>query len=347
MIQQRRSKRVRPVWLASLTLTMVLAIVAACSRQSGGTTKVRLAVGGQTQMVYLPTTLAQELGFYKEEGLDVELQDFQGGAKALQALVGGSADVVSGFYDHTIQMAAEQRELVAFVTMLRYPGLVLVTSPQAAADVTSIESLKGRVVGVTSPGSSSNMFLTFLLKKAQVPVDSVSVSAIGGGPTALAAVEHGTVAAAWIADPSFTLIKKRNPGVRVLADLRDERGTEAAFGTATYPGSVLYSSGQWIRANRDTTAKLARAILRTLQWMHSHSSSEIAAKTPPALRGPDEALFVESLRSSMPMFSTDGTMTEEGAAAVRTLLADSMPKVRDAAIDVSKTFTNEFVTGAH
>ena len=73
-------------------------------------------------MVYLPTTLAQELGFYKEEGLDVELQDFAGGAKALQALVGGSADVVSGFYDHTIQMAAEGRELVAFVTMLRYPG---------------------------------------------------------------------------------------------------------------------------------------------------------------------------------------------------------------------------------
>ena len=102
-------------------------------------------------MVYLPTTLAQELGFYKEEGLDVELQDFAGGAKALQALVGGSADVVSGFYDHTIQMAAEGRELVAFVTMLRFPGLVLVTSPQAAGEVTAIDELKGRIAGVTTP----------------------------------------------------------------------------------------------------------------------------------------------------------------------------------------------------
>ena len=59
---------------------------------------------------------------------------FAGGAKALQALVGGSADVVSGFYDHTIQMAAEGREIVAFVTMLRFPGLVLVTSPQSGGD---------------------------------------------------------------------------------------------------------------------------------------------------------------------------------------------------------------------
>jgi NitT/TauT family transport system substrate-binding protein len=345
MSRARRPRLTSAACGVGLALLVLIAVSASCSRPAGGPTKVRVAIGGQTQMVYLPTTLAQELGFYGDEGLDVELQDFQGGAKALQALVGGSADVVSGFYDHTIQMAAEQREMVAFVTMLRYPGLVLVTSPQAAADVTSIESLKGRVVGVTSPGSSSNMFLTFLLRKAQVPVDSVSVTAVGGGPAAVAAVERGIVAAAWLADPSFTLIKKRSPGVRVLADLRDERGTEAAFGTATYPGSVLYSSGEWIRTNRETTAKLARAILRTLQWMHAHSADEIAAKTPASLRGPDEGLFVESLRSSMPMFSTDGTMTTEGAAAVHTLLADSMPSVRDAAIVVSKTYTNEFVTG--
>lgn len=346
MDRERRSKLTQAACGGGLVLFALVAMTASCGRPAGGPKKVRLAIGGQTQMVYLPTTVAQELGFYRDEGLDVELQDFQGGAKALQALVGGSADVVSGFYDHTIQMAAEQRELIAFVTMLRYPGLVLVTSPQAAGDVTSIDALKGRVVGVTSPGSSSNLFLTFLLKKAQVPVDSVSVTAIGGGPSALAALEHGTVAAAWTADPSFTLIKKRNPGVRVLADLRNESGTQTAFGTTTYPGSVLYSSGAWIRANRDTTAKLAHAILRTLQWMHSHSASEISAKTPPALRGPDEALFVESLGNSMPMFSADGAMTPEGASAVETLLADSMPKVHDAAIDVSKTYTNEFVTVA-
>ena len=133
---------------------------------------MRLAIGGQNQMVYLPTTLGAGAGLLREEGLDVELQDFQGGAKALQALVGGSADVVSGFYDHTIQMAAEGRELVAFVNMLRYPGLVLATSPQAAATVTTIEDLKGKIVGVTTAGSSSQMFLTFLLARHHVPVDT-------------------------------------------------------------------------------------------------------------------------------------------------------------------------------
>jgi NitT/TauT family transport system substrate-binding protein len=327
-----------------VSFVCVLTAVACTPKPQTGP-HVRLAIGGQNQMVYLATTLAQELGYYREEGLDVELQDHQGGAKALQALVGGSADVVSGFYDHTIQMAAEQRELVAFVVMLRYPGLVLATSPQAAGSVQRIEDLKGRIAGVTTAGSSSQMFLTFLLTRHQVPVDSVSVTAIGSAATAIAAIEHGKIDAGWLADPSFTLVKRRNPGVRVLADLRDEAGTKAAFGTTTYPAAVLYTNGEWMRSHRDTAARLARAIVRTLTWMHSHSAQEIADKTPKALRGEDDALYVEALKNSMTMFSTDGAMTAEGAAAVRTLLAASMDKVRNAAIDLSKTYTNEFIDG--
>jgi NitT/TauT family transport system substrate-binding protein len=328
-----------------IACAMTIGLVSCTGSPDGSAklTQVRLAVGGQNQMVYLPTTLAQELGFYTSEGLDVELQDFQGGAKALQALVGGSADVVSGFYDHTIQMAAEGRELVAFVNMLRFPGLVLMTSPQAADKVARIADLEGKMVGVTAAGSSSQMFLTFLLARNGVPADAVSVTAIGSAATSIAAIEHGKVDAGWLADPSFTLVKKRNPTVRVLADLRDEAGVKAAFGTNSYPAAVLYASADWIRANREVTHKLARAILQTLQWMHAHSAAEIAEKTPKSLRGEDDALYVEALKSSMPMFSTDGKMTDDGAAAVRGLLAATMDKVRSASIDLSKTYTNEFV----
>jgi NitT/TauT family transport system substrate-binding protein len=187
------------------------------------------------------------------------------------------------------------------------------------------------------------MFLTFLLARHHVPADAVSVTAIGSAATSIAAIEHGKVDAGWLADPSFTLVKQRNPTVRVLADLRDEAGTTAAFGTASYPAAVLYASAEWVQANRDVTKGLARAILQTLQWMHAHSPAEIAAKTPKALRGEDDALYVEALKSSMPMFSTDGAMTDEGATAVRSLLAGTMDKVRDASIDLSKTYTNEFV----
>src|SRR5207244_11347156 len=160
-------------------LGCALAACASCAKREAVGTHVGIAVGGQNQMVYLPTTLAQQLGFYREEGIDAELQDFAGGAKALQALVGGSADVVSGFYDHTIQMAAEGRELIAFVTMLRFPGLVLATSPQSAGAVARIEDLRGKILGVTTAGSSSHMLLTSLLQHHGVAGDAASVTAIG------------------------------------------------------------------------------------------------------------------------------------------------------------------------
>ncbi|MGH9144833.1 MAG: ABC transporter substrate-binding protein, partial [Vicinamibacterales bacterium] len=243
-----------------------MAAMSACARQPNtGERHVRIAVGGQNQMVYLPTTLAQELGFYREEGIDAELQDFAGGAKALQALVGGSADVVSGFYDHTIQMAAEGRELVAFVAMLRFPGLVLVTSPQSA-QLTTIADLKGHIAGVTTAGSSSQMLLTYILQRNGLAADAVSITAIGSAATAIAALEHGKVDVGMVADPAFTLVRRRNPGVRILADLRTAEGVNAALGAHAYPASVLYAKGDWIRANRDTTERLARAITRTLSW---------------------------------------------------------------------------------
>jgi NitT/TauT family transport system substrate-binding protein len=307
---------------------------------------VRIAVGGQTQLVYLPTTLARELGFFREEGVDVEIDDFQGGAKALEALLARSADVVTGFYDHTIQMAAEGREITAFVTMLRYSGFVVVVAPPSAGNVTKIEDFKGRIVGVTAPGSSTHMLLTYLLKQHGVPVDSVSVTAIGTAATAIAAVEYGKVAAAVMTEPAFTIMSRRNAVVRILADLRHPEGVKEVFGTSSYPAAVLYANADWIRTNRETAGRLARAIQRTLAWMHTHTAQEIAERMPAAFRGQDASVYVDALANSMPMYSPDGIMTPEGAEAVHKVLVQSMDKVRSATIDLSKTYTNEFLTGA-
>lgn len=330
-----------------LIVVAALAAIAAsaCGRREAarGFPHVRIAIGGQPQLIYLPTTLARELGFFGEEGLDVELQDLAGGSKALEALVGGSADVVSGFYDHTIQMAASGRELTAFVTMLRYPGLVLVTSPAAAATVKAPGDLKGRIVGVTTAGSSSQMLLTYILQRNGVPPDGVSITAIGTAATAIAAVERGKVDAGMMADPAFAMMRRRNPATRILADLRTGAGVKAAMGADSYPASVLYANADWIRGHRDVTARLARAIRRTLEWIQAHTPEEIAAKTPASFKGDDEALYVEALRSSLPMFSPDGVMPPDGPEIVRKLLGESIEKVRGARIDLGTTYTNEFV----
>src|SRR4029077_3247132 len=113
-----------------------------------------------------------------------------------------------------------------------------------------------------------------------VPTDSVSVTSIGSAATAIAAMEHGTVAAGMMADPAFTMLARRNAGTRVLADLRTADGVKDAFGTSSYPGAGIYASADWIAAHPDTAARVARAVVKTLRWMQTHSAAEIAAKSP-------------------------------------------------------------------
>jgi NitT/TauT family transport system substrate-binding protein len=301
---------------------------------------VRVAIGGQAQLIYLAATLAQELGFYGDEGLAVTLQDFPGGQKSLEALLGGSTDVVCGFYDHTIVMATEHRELRAFVAMLRYPGLVAVA---ANPKVNQIEDLKGKMVGVSSAGSSTHFFLNYLLAKHGMKPEDVSAASIGMSATAVAAMTHGKVDAAIMTDPALEVVRRQSPAVKILADTRTAEGTRAVFGVDTYPSVVLYSTAAWIGGHGNQAKRLAHAITRTLEWMRTHPAEEIRAKMPAAFRTEDSANDIEGLRSLKAMLSEDGKLSPESAAMVKQVLSVSLEGVRKANIDLAGTYTNEFL----
>jgi NitT/TauT family transport system substrate-binding protein len=303
-------------------------LLAACSRPAPD---IKIAIGGQAQLIYLPATMAQELGFYKEAGLNVTLLDFPGGAKSLEALMGGSTDVVCGFYDHTIQMAAQGKNLQAFVAMLRYPGLVL-----ASPKIARIEDLKGKTVGVSAPGSSTHMFLNYLLIQHGIKPDDVSNASIGMSATAVGAVTRAKVDAAVMTDPALAIVRKQIPDLHLLADTRTAEGVKQVFGVDTYPSAVLYSKTEWVEKNPDTARKLASAITKTLSWLHSHSPSEIRARMPAAFRTADEATDLEVIKTAQAMYSADGKFSPEAVEAVRKVLNASSQ------IDLSKTYTNQF-----
>ncbi len=299
---------------------------------------IKIAIGGQAQLIYLPVTMAQELGYYKDAGLNVTLLDFPGGAKSLEALMGGSTDVVCGFYDHTIQMAAQGKGLTAFVAMLRYPGLVL-----AASTASRIEDLKGKTVGVSAAGSSTQMFLNYLLAAHGLKSDDVSNASIGMSATAVGAMTRGKVEAAIMTDPALAIVSKQMPGLHLLADTRAAEGVRAVYGVETYPSAVLYSKTEWVDKNRDTAKALAGAITQTLSWMRSHTPQEIREKMPAAFRTEDAATDLEVLKTAQAMLSLDGKFTPQAVEAVHKVLSTSLPAVRDAKIDLGKTYTNEMV----
>jgi NitT/TauT family transport system substrate-binding protein len=325
------------VALAALVLSSGLALA-----QS----KVTIAVGGGGCLCYLPTILAKQLGEFEKAGVAVEVVDFKGGSESLKAVIGGSADVVSGYFDHCVNLAAKGQHLEAFVVYDRFPGFALVVSPQHAKEINSIKDLANKKVGVSAPGSSTDFFLKFMLSKNGVDPNSVAVIGVGLGATAVAAMEQGTIDAAIMLDPSVTLLKGKNPDLKILSDTRTQKDTLAVFG-GEYPGGALYTKADWIASHEKEVQAMTNAIVSTLKWIHSHSPEEIMAKMPEEMVGKDKALYLAALKNTIPMYSETGRMDPKGAAAVLAVFSQSSPDVAKANIDLSKTYTNKFVEQAN
>ena len=257
-------------------------------------------------------------------------------------MIGGSADVVSGYFDHCVNLAAKNQSLVSFVVYDRYPGFALVVSPKQTAEIKSIKDLGGKKIGVSAPGSSTDFFLKYMLSKNGVDPNSVGVIGIGLGATAVAAMEQGTVDAAIMLDPSVTVLQGRNKDLKILSDTRTAKDTLSVFG-GEYPGGALYTKADWIEKHPKETQALTAAIVNTLAWIHSHTPEEVMAKMPENLVGPDKAGYLAALKNTIPMYSTTGKMDPKGAAAVLAVFSQSSPDVAKANVDVSKTYTNKFV----
>jgi NitT/TauT family transport system substrate-binding protein len=307
--------------------------------------KVTIAVGGGSCLCYLPTILAKQLGEFEKAGVAVDVVDFKGGSESLKAVIGGSADVVSGYFDHCVNLAAKGQHLQAFVVYDRYPGLALVVSPKHTDEIKSVKALANKKVGVSAPGSSTDFFLKYLLSKNGVDPNSVGVVGVGLGATAVAAMEQGQIDAAVMLDPSVTVLQGRNKDLKILSDTRTQKDTLAVFG-GEYPGGALYTKADWVASHQKEVQGMATAIVATLKWIHSHTPEEIMNKMPPEMVGKDKDLYLAALKNTIPMYSETGRMDPKGASAVLAVFSQSSPDVAKANIDLSKTYTNDFVDAA-
>ncbi len=308
--------------------------------------KITLAVGGGGCLCYLPTILAKQLGEFEKAGISVEVVDFKGGSESLKAVIGGSADVVSGYFDHCVNLAAKGQHLQAFVVYDRFPGFALVVSPKHSAEISSIKDLANKKVGVSAPGSSTDFFLKYMLSKNGVDPNSVAVIGVGLGGSAIAAMEQGQIDAAIMLDPAVTLLQGKNKDLKILSDTRTQKDTLAVFG-GEYPGGALYTKADWVASHEKEVQGMTTAIVATLKWIHSHTPEEIMAKMPPEMVGKDKDLYLAALKNTIPMYSESGRMDPKGAAAVLAVFSQSSPDVAKANIDLLKTYTNKYVDAAN
>ena len=332
--------------LKSLAAAPMLAAFPHVWAQAGKPEKPRLtvAVGGKNLFYYLPLTIAEQLGYFKDEGLQVEIPDFAGGSKALQALAGGSADVVSGAYEHTINMQAKNQAIEAFVLQGRAPQIVLAVSTKTMPDFRTIADLKGKKIGVTAPGSSTAMMVSYVLAKAGLKPSDVSFVGVGASAGALTAIKSGQVDAIANLDPVITMLQ-RDKLIKVVADTRTLKDTQAVYG-GPMPAAVLYTQSKFIAENPNTTQALANAMVHALRWLQKAGPSDIVKTVPESYLLGDRALYLAAWENVRQAMSPDGVMPEAGPATALRMLESFEPSLKGKKIDLAKTYTNAFARKA-
>jgi len=331
--------------MASLAAVPAIGLTGANARaQALEKTKVSIAVGGKASFYYLPLSIAEFKGFYKAEGLDVEISDFAGGSRALAAVVGGSADVVSGAYEHTINLQQKGQMFQAFVLQGRAPQMAIGVSSKTMAGYKSVADLKGKKIGVSAPGSSTNMMASFMLANAGLKASDVSFVGVGTGAGAVTALRSGQIDAISNVEPVMTMLQQSGD-IRIVADMRTMKGTQDFLG-GPMPAACLYAPLTFVQKYPNTAQALASAIIRANRWIESVGPSELIRTVPESYLLGDRGIYLATFNAIRDSISRDGLIPDEGSKTALKLLESSTPKWDKTKVDLAKTYTNEFAKKA-
>jgi NitT/TauT family transport system substrate-binding protein len=306
--------------------------------------RVTVAVGGQGVLYHLPLSIAQQLGFFAAEGLDVTVRDYAGGALALQAVQAGAADVCSGAYEHTLRMQGLGQLYQAFVLQGRAPQLALGVSRRALPRYRQWGDLKGRRVGVSAPGSSTHLVASMVLARAGLRDGDVAFVGVGSGEGALAALRSGMVHALCHADPLMTMLEQRSE-VQLLSDMRTLKGAQDVFG-GPMPAGCLYAPQTFLQKHPVQAQALANGIVRALKWLQTAAPGDLLKAVPPGYLLGNRGLYLAAFGKMRDTISPDGLMPEEGPATALRALAQIRPELGGGRVDLARTFTNEFARKA-
>ena len=337
----------RPLAIVAALLAGGLAL-SACGTGGGAATSggntMSIMVGGLDKQIYLPFMLAQKLGYYRDAALDVQLSDEPAGVNAETAMLAGQVNGVGGFYDHTIDLQAKSQATESVVSMLQVPGEVELCRGDLKGTINSPADWKGRSLGVTDLGSSTDFLTQYLAQKNGVAVSDTHRIGVQAGPTFIAAMDHHSIDCGMTTEPTVSNLLNAGKAY-IIADTRTADGTRHALG-GTYPATSLYMRTDYVNGNRDKVQKLVTAYVRTLNWIQTHSAADITAQMPPDYyAGVGKAAYTAALDGEKGIYNPTGLMPSDGPATCLAVL-QANSDVTGKALDLSKTYTNEFAQAA-
>ncbi|GGF48052.1 ABC transporter substrate-binding protein [Aliidongia dinghuensis] len=323
---------------------MLALLLSALATTARGADKVTLMVGGIEKIIYLPAALGEQLGAFQEQDLDVEIRSEPVGIEAEDELLAGAVDGVVGFYDHAVDLQARGKFIESIVLFGLTPGEAELIPTRLVGEIRSPADFKGRTLGVTGLGSSTDFLTQYLAVKHGVPLRDISLLPVGAGDTFIAAMLDGRIDAGMTTEPTVSRLLKTG-GAQILVDMRTPEATREALG-GIYPSACLYVQSSWVRHHRDVAQRLVNAFVKTLRFIDTHNAAEIADRMPSEYFAGDKLSYIQALAEGKARFTPSGKMPGDGPPTVLAVLSGFSQNVRGKTIDLSKTYTNEFVNAA-
>lgn len=313
-------------------------------RAAGPKEKVPVAVGSEHALVYLPWDLAKALGYFDQEGLDVELTYTKGGSEAATALASGSVEYSGNAIDHAIAAAEHGKSLLMIADFMNQPGIALLVRPGDKDKYKTFADFKGKTIGVTSIGSATHVLAMWMGHRAGLGKDDLKIIGVGGGSTMISALAGNQVDATYGNDPYATTLIKSNRGVQWLG-LYTASDTRKALGFSDYCFTGALTRAEVVEKNPARTQKIVNALVRAQKYMASHTSAQIAAALPDEFRGgASQADWAASFSHSRPAYTQHGEIALDGVRAV--LETNGYFLGQPAKVDPAKLFDNTFVDKA-
>lgn len=314
----------------------------ACNLSQAASDPIRIMVAGIEKQIYLPAALADRLGYFREQGLDVQLLSDTSGVNAEDELLTGAVQGVVGFYDHTIDLQAKGKFVQSVVQFSQAPGEAEIVSVRVSDTVRSPADFKGRALGVTGLGSSTHLLSQYLAATHGVKLADVRFVAVGSGAGFVAAIQQGRIDAGMTTEPTVSRLLQAGDA-RLMVDLRTPQATEKVLG-GVYPGACLYVTTRWADAHHGEVQRLVNALVKALRYIDNHSAGDIEAQLPADFSRGDAALYIAALRDSKSMFTRDGAMPPSGPATVLKIMKVVNRSVQAKPIDLGRTYTTEFTS---
>jgi NitT/TauT family transport system substrate-binding protein len=339
----------RRAWLLGMLASGSAAAIAAPGVLSIANTKlekkqISIAAPSRATLPYLPLTVAEQLGFFTAEGLEVDVVEPASLVRAQQMASSGGADIVCGWIENTLALQPKGQAFQAFVLLGRAPQVALGVSTKTMPNYANWGDLRGKRVGIPAPGTPNHTIAHAVLARAGLRLAEMSFVSVGTPAGALAALRAGQIDALSYMDPLITQLEQRSE-LRVLADTRTVRGTLAACG-GEMPAACLYATQEFLQKHPVSAQAVTHAIVRALKWLQTAGLSDLMKIVPESYFVCDRALYLASYERMHEAIALDGLIPSAGVRNTLDAMRSAEPLLRMETINPDKSFTNVFAQKA-